>query len=313
MSFLEDYQLLDKLLKDYGNYIDTWYISPPFGDVYASRPYLATDISNYKELQKQITIIKNYHKNIQLAINAINLVLNHYNINLIENDFLTFCELFGTPDSIVCLDQFIPILKSYNIPITYSYNNNYCVTKFKNLNDCDTIVLGNKDIRNLKFMAALKQKYGVKIELLVNNGCHFLCNRNCTQDCQKLQLKRLEVQDLITCLAEQSLLPEELNFYPNHLIDYYKISSRPSDYDYLNKTLSCYTQRLSLEEICKIIDLRYIDNWKYFMRLIPLSSLFSSEEKINLDLVMYKKEEIWNKILTSKEKCDIIQKMEDNK
>lgn len=146
-------------------------------------------------------------------------------------------------------------------------------------------------------MEKIKDKYNVKIELLLNNGCHFLCNKECDK-CQFFQKKRLTQISFEQALAEQSLLPSELKLYPKELIDLYKISSRPSYSNYLDSVLQYYTSNISINELQKKIDLKKSQNWKLFCRLNPLF-YENTKQDINIEKVIDYKYQIWKNILNT--------------
>lgn len=259
----------------YGQYIKYWYVSPPFGKIYQSR---SVDY-DLKNLLEKIKILRKYDQKIQLALNT------EVSPEELKAGFYSFKKFFGEVDSIVTLAQYIPLLKDENIPITYSFNNlKFDINLMK---DCEAAVVGRRYLRDLKTIKKLKQE-GIKIELLVNNGCHYYCNRECTLDCVRLQKKRIQEKGLMYCLAEQSLLPEELNFYPEELIDYIKISSRPSWLEYLRICLEDYINKSSSQNLLNI------NNWHYYCRLRPLLDSFKAEE-INLREIMSIKKELWQK------------------
>lgn len=298
MDIFGNFNELQYICDFYKDDIHTWYISPPFDDIYKSRKYILSTltIQNINEIQKQINIIKQY-SNLQLALNGFQ--LNNVDPQIVINDYQKWLLLFQQPDSIVILDNLIPYFINLNIPLTYSYNNNYSQTKLKNLSMCDTIVLGGKDLRNLSFIYKLKEKYNnIKIELLLNNGCHILCQKKCNI-CSILQQKRLTQTNKYYALAEQSLLPSELKLYPPNIIDLYKISSRPITFNNLNNTLKFYKQKISINDLCKQIDLTNIYNWYYFCRLSPILEAFDKNEVIDINQVIEYKYQIWTNILNT--------------
>ena len=202
------------------------------------------------------------------------------------------------PDAIVCLDHLIPYFKQFNLPITYSFNNYFSATKLQHLKDCQQIVLGtSKYLHNLIFMQRLKEKYNnINIELLLNNGCHYYCDKICGDHCEQNFYKRANQIDYITLLAEQTILPFELNYYPSNFISNYKISSRPISYQDLSKTLYFYIdcQQLSINKFLTLIDLTKSDNWKFFTRLTYLTKYIKQFEPIDIMAIIDKKQEIWH-------------------
>lgn len=284
---------LEQLCLKHGDKIEYWYISPPFGKQYSSRDKVLYDfsITNIIALQEQLNIIKKYNQKIELALNARNLL--NYNYKEVEYAFELFCKIYGQPNSIVTLKEFIPYFNNFNIPITYSFNN---IDYDKNILPlCKKVVLGSKDIRNIKLMNFFKTEYNLDIELLVNNGCHFLCNKQCGQMCFELQQKSLALKDKYQCLAEQSLLPCELILL-NDYIDNIKISSRPATYKDIDDMIVFYSNFYSFLDLERQIPLNQINSWRYFARLTNLLNLFF-KENVDYEKVLILKNKIWENIL----------------
>ena len=80
-------------------------------------------------------------------------------------------------------------------------------------------------------------------------------------------------------------MPEELKQYPDNLINYYKISSRPITAKFLYLTLFFYINMLSTQEINQYIDLTEPDNWRIFSRLDELLKNFK-QEKIDINKIL---------------------------
>lgn len=284
---------LDSICQTYGEKINYWYISPPFGMEYASRKSVLYDFSieNIILLKEQFKILKKYNQRIELALNGRSLLRKDF--EEIKEAFDVFCKIFGKPDSLVLLKEFIPYFSQFNIPITYSYNN---ITIDEDvLHYCDTIVLGNRLMRDVELMKKLKNDYGLKIELLVNNGCHFLCNRSCGHDCETLQQKAIEEKGKYQCLAEQSFLPHELKLIDNY-IDFIKISSRPATYKDIVTNIDLYSSRASFEELQEILPMDDIHSWRHFSKLTNIIVPFR-KEKVDYKQILKLKDAIWKGIL----------------
>lgn len=284
------------LIKNYGSKLDCWYTSPPFGEKFASRKNVDIQLTkeNINIIKNQLLLLKDNNQNIELALNGIK--LNNINSkNEIEFYYNKFNELFVEPDRIVSLNNLIPYLYNFEKPITYSYNNrsfdNNIIKQY-----CDRIVLGNKNLRNIKLFEFFHNE-NIQIELLLNNGCHNLCIRKCGQECLQQQYILIEKYGADYCLAEQSLLPCELKLYPEY-IKLFKISSRPSDFNYLNQTLFYYSNLISINDLKKDIDLSNINSWFYFNRLGNLNDYFTKNRLIiDINKIIDIKNEIWSKIL----------------
>lgn len=293
MKFLGGYQNFEYLCNTYKDYIYMWYTTAPFGQIFHTRynALVAPIEENFLELKQCISILKSYQQKIQFTFN--NQGLAQMDISYSQEVLDGIIELYGKPDSIVGLDFLLPMLSLYEIPLGYSFNNYYQKTKFKNLKYCDTIVIGGSQyLQNIKFIESIKNKKNIQIELLLNNGCHKYCNKDCT-NCKKNFLSHNQKDNYIDLMAEQILLPEELNLFPKNLIDFYKISSRPSNFDWLNKVLYFYTQQISINDILQILDLTKAQNWTYFSKSAVFIDYLKQFEPLDLSAFLCKKEQLW--------------------
>ena len=200
LSPLNKYSSLDdfeKFCRDYSNLIYMWYTTAPYWFPWISKEkgaYTHESKDTHKAFASELEIIKKYHQKIQLTVNNPNPL---YKLGIATYTTKRFIKEYAPIDSIVALDEFIPSLKKHfpEISLTYSVQNNIPVTKLKNLDKCDTIVLGMQHIRAIGFMKRLKKEYGVKIELLLNNGGHVLCDKDCAIErghCDMLQQKLVD-------------------------------------------------------------------------------------------------------------------------
>ena len=284
---------LDNLCKKYKDIIEYWYVSPPFNPNFASRGHVycsGTD-KEINELKDEINVIKQNNLKIQLALNTTNI-----DPKMAVDAYLRFEDLYGKVDSVVTMDDLIDYILPYNNNLCYSYNNN--VIK-DNVSKCNTIVLGNRNIRNIKLMYDLKNKYNIKIELLLNNGCHFYCNQKCTKDCERLYNKRKEDVGFIRSISESSLFPYELKLYPNGLIDLYKISCRNSTFEYIDTVLYNYMDMS--------MNMNLIDDFYYYNRLVYLVKDVKNFKPFISD-VLNEKRKIWEEVLKDLENLNLVEK-----
>ena len=96
------------------------------------------------------------------------------------------------------------------------------------------------------------------------------------------------------CVATQSLIPSELNLYPNGLIDIYKLSTRPSTLEWMQAELDLYSGKKFLSDL----DFSYFK--PNFYKLICCTQAISDllDDNIpNIDKVLEIKSEEWSNIL----------------
>lgn len=254
-----------------------------------------------RNLKKQLTIIKKNNQKLQLAINVdipfFPLKILFYIQILI---YKIFYEPYKKVNSIVARDEYIPFLRLLfpKATITYSIQNDFAKTKLKNLKYCDTIVIGRRYIKNLDFMKQVKEKYHVKIELLLNCACNFACNYHCFNgSCEASQKQQIEANGIDKCVAWQSLIPSELKLYPEGLIDLYKLSTRPSSLEWMNFEMNLYSSEKSLSEL----------NFNFykpdFWMAVCCTNSISNEVKNNIpnvDNVLKLKSQLWTNLLHRK-------------
>ena len=251
-----------------------------------------------KNLKKQLDIIADNNQKLQLAINVDipnRFVRFFYYIEMIL--YKLFYEKHKKVDSIVCRAEYIPFLKKLfpYATFTYSIQNDFAKTKLKNLEYCDTIVIGRRYVKNLKFMEMVKKKYHVKIELLLNCACNFACNYHCFDgSCESSQQKMVDINGIDHCVAWQSLIPSELDLYPKGLVDLYKLSTRPSSLGWMETEMDLYSSDKSLSEL----DFNY--HVPKFWRHICCTTSISDAVTKNIpdvEKVLEIKSNIWTKLL----------------
>lgn len=292
-----DLNAFDSFCKENDYRIDHWYVGLPC--TWKSKGLKYRSLREQKKnLKKQLSIIKKNDQDLQLAINVDieNIfVLIYYYIQILIYKF--FYEKYKKVDSIVVRSEYIPFLKKLFPYATFSYSiqNDFALTKLKNLEYCDTIVIGRRYIKNLKFMRMIKEKYNIKIELLLNCACNFACSYHCYDgSCESSQRQQIEKNGLETCIAWQSLVPSELKLYPEGLVDLYKISSRPSTLEWLQEEMDLYSSSKSLSE------LEFDYHKPGFWRLICCTNSISdvvAKEVPNVDKVLFLKSQIWSRLL----------------
>lgn len=294
-----DIQSFDAFCKRNDNKIEHWYVGHPF--TWRFKEIFTNNLREQeKNFKKQLSVIKKNNQKLQFALNT-NFdklgILEYLVVIFLALDFKLRFEKYKKVDSVVCLGRYAKYIKPIfpNASFTYSFCNNMDKMNTKDFKYFDTIVIGRKYLKDIEFMKELKQRYGLKIELLLNCACHSLCNYKCFDDsCYKLQETLLESKGIDWCVATQSLIPSELNLYPEGLIDLYKLSTRPSSLDWMQTELDLYSSKKYLSEL----DYSYFK--PNFYKLICCTQAISNllEDNIpNIDRVLELKSKEWSEIL----------------
>lgn len=249
---------------------------------------------NNEKLIKIIKLAKSYDIKFELAINS-RLDLD---INVIEQVYNWCKENNIKVDKIVTLSTLIDACYKYfgDIEYCYSYNNNIKDDSFlENLNPLFTeIVLGNRNLRNIKLMKKIKDK-GLQIKLLLDNGCShncFFCSTLMAHTCENVFDNNVKKYSKEFLMAIQSVFPYEVPMYYEQLglIDSYKLSTRSTDKNYLVGTLEHYL---------KVVDIYSKYQLPFTAKLGRIKKLIS-ENDIDLYKVHIIKDKIWSDALNGK-------------
>lgn len=284
-----------KLLVQYGDYIDYIYFSVPISDKFQSRKNIYTNFSMEKAtffLREVIDLFKLYNVKIELALNTYQITPE--DIKLVSN--YVEHSLKRMPDAIVSNYSLINKINIFfpNVYNIVSFNS--CIKKELDLmhisNIYDEIVLGSSSIRNYYFWKKVHD-YNFKCRLLLNNGCSFNCgscaNSNKCFDVFNQNVKRYSIDYLY---ALQSLYPSEVKKYisTNPYIDGYKISNRNCSFVYLKKCLDGYING----------DDKINDGTEHFYYWARLSHFSKYKHTLNEKKINYFKEIIWGNLLDKK-------------
>lgn len=276
--------------------IQHWYTSPPMTWC-LKNVTVQNKRAAKKNFKKQLQIIKENGQQIQLAINQ------DFRIPIVKQLFALFLLVYfilfySKIDSVVTLDCYIPIFRFFfpKLFITYSTQNDFKYAREKCLKQCDAIVIGNKWIRSLSFMKKMKEKYGLKIELLLNCACHSLCDARCAKgiNCNSLQDVLIEKEGLNWCVAQQSIIPSELKYYPEGLVDFYKLSTRPAELSWIHEEMDLYEKEEHLPEIFSYCTPR--DFWGRVCGTRALNRYFTQQMPSELRVVKIKNS-LWSRLL----------------
>lgn len=303
LNTLENYKSIDEFdsfCKEYRDSIAFFYTQPI--DVFSSIPgktgYKINVSKSYEQLGTLVEVIRRYGLGIQLCYNNPYKLMpsKHY-----VNSLFAFQQKFGNVCSLVVSDSMAGLFGKYvpEMPLTYSYTNCIDRIRLKNLSHCNMIVLADKHIRSISYFNRLKDFYGVGIELLLNCGCHILCNKRCIPCiCYKNQSRLIKERGLEWCLAQQTLLPSELDLYPNGNVDLFKLSTRIKNFS-LEKVaylIDAYSKHLSYKDLHISFDKE--GDWSFFSGIKYLNDEVDANiSNIDLDKVIDIKSHIWSNIL----------------
>ncbi len=157
-----------------------------------------------------------------------------------------------------------------------------------------SIVLGTNFYRNLNAFRLI-HLYGLKVELLLNNGCMPNCSSFCKLSnlyCINNFTDNIKQKGINYLYAECSMFPEEIHehFLPKDLIDCYKLSTRPIYYDRMIDMLSSYIKGDSLSYIRS-----NISNYNLYGRLAHFNKYYKD---LKYEQVINNKRKIWQQIKT---------------
>lgn len=249
---------------------------------------------NNEKLIKIIKLAKLYDIKFELAINS-RLDLN---TDIVEQVYNWCKENNIKIDKIVTLSTLIDACYKYfgDVEYCYSYNNNIKDDSFlENLNPLFTeIVLGNRNLRNIKLMKKIKDK-GLQIKLLLDNGCShncLWCSSLMSNYCNQIfssNIKRFSKEFLV---AIQTVFPYEVPMYYERLgiIDSYKLSTRSTDKYYFLGTIEHY---LKVKDIISKEQIPFTGKLKALTR-------FTDSNDIDLYKVHIIKDKIWSDALNGK-------------
>ncbi len=283
---------INKLCNDYGDYIDSFYTSPPFGNYYNWKGPTVPSVFNYtncKALKDQIDVIRSYNIGIRMVLNN----PSSENLHPVQ-DLERFSEMFGAPDYIVTMKNYVEQFKaSSTIPIAYSCMNKIKSNEFDIIDKCDVVVLNSEHNYHLDLMKQIKAK-GKKVELIINNACGYMCNKRCDDSCTHCQKLTIDKYGIEKTLALQALFPCELKLLAPY-VDLWKISNRPSDYSRTDFFLRRWTEGMTLIDLKKRLKTvsDYTEN--YNMAAFRERSWFSMP--VNFETVVDLKNQLWSEQL----------------
>jgi hypothetical protein len=231
---------LETVFREYSNRITSIYFSPPVGEAFYSRRRL---VKEYEENQDKIPAIVELLKENDIRSEVT------FNTKVTRAEFDTAIRYLNrnniVPDEFVCLNQYFDALKEA-FP-NAEFISSYCNGTKDVLSGFDSVVLGQSFLRDKEKRKQFLNK-GMKLILLLNNGCSFQCNpaRCDSKTCPVLYSASLKKYDSNYIYALQSFFPEELR----ELMDEdensagyrYKISNRTLGLDYTINVLNAYDQ-----------------------------------------------------------------------
>lgn len=279
---------IKKIIDDYKDYIYELYFGVPLLDTQFHSRTSLLPTKNKKESIDKLTEVLNYAKQngikLEYAINIdrINSKQLSQAKEVIENKI--------DVDSVVTVECLVQEVKKLfpNKIIVASYNNRIRTKedfdKF-NYSSFDEIVFGNSALRDFNLFEYAKNK-GLKTRFLINNGCSFNCLwcGEGSKFCKSIFESNLKNFDINLLYALQSTFPWELHQYylNNPFVDRIKISSRPSNYNYINECLYRYINNINKDDLSV--------SKSMFCRL---EHFFQYKERLNYNLINEYKKEIW--------------------
>lgn len=232
-----------RILDTYENYIYDIFFSLPLGKMHHTRGQTIQEFAKPGANDQFFSILKLMKSRgikLEVALNSPMLKEEHI------EESLEYISKYIDFDSIVTLESYGYIINERfpDKALVYSYNNEIREKRQIDLIPpvFQEVVLGSSFIRDIDAMSSVREK-GFRCKLLVNNGCSFNCMWcSHASACRPAFLRNLERFTPEELYSLQSLFPWELHKYilSRVDIDRIKISSRPSNYDYLNKCLYSY-------------------------------------------------------------------------
>lgn len=283
-------------IEEYGEYIHSFYFSPPLGSLYHTRSKVALEflIPGKKKLFWQmLEIISSAGIELELLFNTLRL-----NEELIHNAKKCLDERGIEVNSVCFLRDYYEGVREYfpDKKYIWSFNNGFrsqreideVIGGFK----ADAFVLGSLFIRNNKFFEHLASR-SCEPYLLLNNACSFNCDTcNNTQSiCERAFIKNLEGHSVEYLYALQSIFPEELSLgiIDTTNIGCFKISNRSSNLKFIRGAMDSYITGRVREYV-----LRDKRNYAYWGRAGYFWKYFS---KMDIDKIYEYKSEIFHKTL----------------
>lgn len=267
----------ETLFRDYGEYIDNLYFSPPLGQQFHGRTKIAEQLKQPMYIERFWEILR-LAQDFQIGLEVV------YNTHMLQdNDFIRAEEMFSKnliKLSKICVqDAYYDFIRSLypTMELVHSVNS-MPDEKDKILQAAGAYseyVVGRQYTRDTELFHNIAQT-GSRCVLLLNNGCSHFCNgcstpEHCQQVFEKTRSERHMTEEQIYAL--QSIMPFELHEGCIDLTDIslLKLSTRNADVTYIRFCLDSYINGIDRELLDKSSD--YYLLWA---RLLWLTKYFKS-------------------------------------
>lgn len=285
-----------KILDQFNSYINDVFFSPIESIDFQTRRniynydkqdqnFLEAELRTVLRAAKQLGIARKLVLNVPMFYNRVEPLVTIYEKYRREYEMEYVTTFLPCARQIKSIDCTQKIVCSYNEGIkTYNELENILAT-----NVFCSIVLGTCFLRDIHAFK-LVHKYNQKVELLLNNGCMTNCESFCSlpnRYCVANFAENLSKKDINSLYAECSIFPEELHKYllATNLIDYYKLSSRPTYFDGLVAMISSYINGDSYTYINQ-----NINNYNLYGRLAHFSPYY---KVLQYEQILKDKDCIW--------------------
>lgn len=236
----------EALFRDYGEYVDNLYFSPPLGMQFHGRTKVAEQL-------EQPLYIDRFWKILHLAQNfgiGLEVVYNTHLLN--ETDLLRATEEFEKNNIVlskICVqDTYYDLIRSLypTTDLVHSVNSMPDDRKqiLRTVGAYAEYVVGRQYTRDTDLFHAITQA-GVRCVLLLNNGCSHFCGGCATMEHCRLAFEQTRSKLHMTeeqIYALQSIMPFELHMGMIDLTDVslLKLSTRNADVPYIRACLDSY-------------------------------------------------------------------------
>lgn len=287
-------EFTDEIVK-YHDSIGEIYFSPCESINYQTRNFIYDKNKSIENKMEELSYVLNKAKEYNICLN---MVLNTNMIN--RSEVIDITEKYLNSFKISSITTFTKhalllqhIFPEINYSCTYNQGLN-TIDKINNLIDQNiftSIVLGSNFLRSIDIFSYVHKK-GLKVKLLVNNGCAHNCTNFCKDStyCEDNFNKLLFNSDINKIYAEQSLFPEELDYYNDDDIIYYKLSSRPISKKELDDLLYSYISKKTIELINSDKN-----NYHLWGRLFYFTPYY---DQLDYEKIVDYKKEIWKSAIT---------------
>lgn len=265
----------ESLFRDYGEYIDNLYFSPPLGQHFHGRSKIADQLEQPMYIERFWEIL-HLAQDFQIGLEVV------YNTHLLKyDDFIRADEAFSKNQiklSKICIqDAYYDFIRSLYPTTELVHSVNSMPDKkdmiLQTAGAYSEYVVGRQYTRDTELFHNIVQT-GARCVLLLNNGCSHFCGgcsspEHCQQAFERTRSEKHMTEEQIYAL--QSIMPFELHEKWIDLkdISLLKLSTRNADANYIRLCLDSYINGIDRELLDKSTD--YYLLWS---RLLWLTKYF---------------------------------------